>query len=54
VKYVEAQKHFASLLPPVSNVFIGEPLVAWPLTEEKLAAIDDAENEMRAAEDKLR
>ena len=54
VKEVETHKRLAELLPHISNLSQGEPLIPWMPTQEKLDEITKFEKEEDNARDKRR
>jgi len=54
VKYVKADEHLKSLLPPVADLSKGEKLQPFIPTEESLAEFSRAEEDVKTALNKLR
>ena len=54
VKYVKADEHLKSLLPPIADLSKGEKLQPFIPTEESLAEFSSAERDINTALTKLR
>ena len=53
-KYIKADEYLKSLLPPVVDLYKGEKLQPFILTEESLAEFERAEKDVETALNKLR